>query len=260
MASRPVALWRSRRMVALLVNRDLRVRYSTSFLGYVWTILDPLLSALVYWFVFTVIFIRKGGESPYIVFLLAGLLPWTWASGAINASCKAMSGEAKLVRSSNVPREVWVVRVVLAKFVEFIFSLPVIVLFAIAFGASLHWQVIYFPLATAIMFLLLTGVALILAPATVLVTDLERVVKIVLRLLLYLSPVLYSVNDVPEQLQGLFMLNPFSGIIDLYRMAFFPNQFVGWTPVITATIISVTTFVIGLFVFRRLERPVLKEI
>ncbi|MTA66675.1 MAG: ABC transporter permease, partial [Actinobacteria bacterium] len=124
MSSRWVALWRSRGMIALLVNRDLRVRYSTSVLGYIWTILDPLLSALVYWFVFTVIFVRSGvGESPYIVFLLAGLLPWTWATSSIQECTRALTAEAKLVRSSNIPREVWVLRVVFSKFMEFLFSL-----------------------------------------------------------------------------------------------------------------------------------------
>ena len=105
MSSRWVALWRSRGMIALLVNRDLRVRYSTSVLGYLWTILDPLLSALVYWFVFTVIFVRAGvGESPYIVFLLAGLLPWTWATSSIWVSRKSIWPSSSRSTSMNSSR------------------------------------------------------------------------------------------------------------------------------------------------------------
>ena len=260
-SSRWVALWRSRGMIALLVNRDLRVRYSTSVLGYLWTILDPLLSALVYWFVFTVIFVRAGvGESPYIVFLLAGLLPWTWASSSIQECTRALTAEAKLVRSSNIPREVWVLRVVFSKFMEFLFSLPVIAAFAIFAGAKVSWYLLFLPLALLVQGLLLIGLGLILAPLTVLFTDLQRLVRIALRIMFYLSPIIYGITDVPEKFRTLYSLNPFSGIIDLIRASFFPDQFASWGPFITASAITLVVFALGIFVFRTVERAALKEI
>ena len=129
--ARPVALWNRRRAIKLLVTRDLKVRYASSTLGYLWSVLEPLLLAGIYWFIFTQIFTRTVGVEPYIVFLLAGLLPWTWFNGAVTDAARALHTEAKLVRSTNVPREVWVVRVVLSKGVEFLLSLPVLFLFAV---------------------------------------------------------------------------------------------------------------------------------
>ena len=113
------------RSLWLLTTRDLKVRYSTSFLGYVWSVLDPLVMAGIYFFVFTLVFQRSVGDDPYIVFLLSGLLPWMWFTGAISDSTVAFAREAKLIRSTTIPRTIWVARLVLSKGIEFAFSLPV---------------------------------------------------------------------------------------------------------------------------------------
>ena len=105
---------RYRRSLWLLTTRDLRVRYSTSALGYLWSILDPLVMAGIYWFVFTQVFHRPVGTEPYIVFLLAALLPWMWFNGAISDSTRAFLKDAKLVRSTMIPRTIWVNRIVLS--------------------------------------------------------------------------------------------------------------------------------------------------
>jgi ABC-2 type transport system permease protein len=104
-----------RRILRLLVRRDLKVRYAGSALGYLWSILDPLSMSLVYWFVFTEIFVRKVGYPPYILFLILGQLIWAWFIGGVNGTVKALRAQAQMVRSSNVPRELWVLRVVFSK-------------------------------------------------------------------------------------------------------------------------------------------------
>mgnify|MGYP003675366924 CR=1 FL=1 len=119
-----------RQSLWLLTSRDLRVRYSTSFLGYFWSVLEPLVMAVIYWFVFTQIVQRSIGAEPYIVFLLAGLLPWMWFNGAVGDATRAFIKDAKLVRSTRIPHTVWVTRIVLAKGIEFLASIPVIVVFA----------------------------------------------------------------------------------------------------------------------------------
>ncbi|SDF88624.1 ABC-2 type transport system permease protein [Blastococcus aurantiacus] len=257
--SRASALWRSRRIFALLVVRDLKVRYAGSALGWLWSVLDPLLMAVVYWFVFTTIFERTVGEEPYIVFLLAGLLPWTWFNGAVTDTARALRVDEKLVRSTSVQREVWVLRLVASKGLEFLLSLPVLAIFAVAFGADLHWQVVYAPLALVLQTVLLAGLGLLLSPLIVLVRDLERVVRIVLRLWFYVTPVIYGAVDIPEEYRAVFALNPLTGVFSLYRAAFFPDQVV-WSHVATAAVVSVLVLVVGWMVFARLERTVLKEI
>lgn len=252
------------RIMGLLIVRDLKVRYAGSLLGYVWTVLDPLLMALVYWFIFTEIFHRGGvGERPYIVFLLCGLLPWNWVNGALIDSAKALSQEAKLVRSSNLPREIWVVRVVASKFVEFLFSIPVLAIFMVVFHKGASWYVLTVPVAMALQAVLLLGLSLFLAPVSVLFTDVPRLVRIILRMLFYLSPVVYGLHSLPPVARRILTFNPLTGIFELYRAALFPETFErahAWPVVGVAAVISVLLLGFGLWVFRRLEGVVLKEI
>ena len=257
-------LWNSRRILTLLVTRDLKVKFADSVLGYVWSVLDPLMMAGVYWFVFTVLMERQLGEDPYIVFLLCAMLPWQWTNAVLRTSMRALSKDSKLVRSTNLPREIWVLRTVGSKFAEFAFAIPVLVFFAVVSKAEVSWHVVFVPLAMLIQAVLLTGAGLLLAPLAVLYGDVQRLMRIVMRLLFYFSPILYGVHDVQDRLGGvaadLYVLNPLAGIFDLYRASFFPDQWAGWGAVVVSAVFSVVVFALGVVVFRRLEGAVLKEI
>jgi len=251
---------RYRRSLWLLTTRDLKVRYSTSFLGYLWSILDPLAMSAIYWFVFTQVFQRGVGHEPYIVFLLAALLPWMWFNGAITDATRAFTREAKLIRSTTIPRTIWVARLVLSKGIEFVASIPVIVVFAIFTGATFHWEAIYVLLAVALQATLTLGIGLIVAPLVVFFRDLERAVKLVLRFLFYASPIIYGLDDLARiGLAFWGSLNPLAGIFSLYRAAFFPQQ-LDWFAVAVSTVMSVVALAIGVAVYRRTIRTVLKEI
>ena len=251
----------ARKILWLLVLRDLKLRYAGTVLGYLWTVIDPLAMAGVYWFVFTVIFgTRKVGEQPYLLFLIVGMLGWNWFAGSLSEGCRSLTGEAKIVRSSNVPREIWVLRTVVSKMIEFIFALPVIALIAVFFREPLSAYVLLFPVAMLVQGILIFGLVLILAPLTVIVTDIPRVVKIVLRIGIYLTPVLYAIENVPANLQWTAALNPMAGILSVYRLMFWPGSAAAWPVYAMAVVLSLVTLVVGLAVFRRLEGPVLKEI
>lgn len=266
MATVPVgALTTGGRVLGLLVTRDLKVRYASSVLGYAWTVLEPLMMSGVYFFVFSFIIQRDVGAEPYIVFLLAGMLPWRWAQGVIRESTHALTGEAKLVRSAGIRRELWVLRVVTSAFFEYLFALPVLIAFMIILQKGVSWTVVLdFPLAVLIEATLLLGIGMLLAPLTVLYRDMLRVIRPVLRVLFYFSPIIYSTKDVhdriPEAMSWLYGFNPFVGILDLYRKPIFPGQFSGWVVVAQAAAVAVCFLAVGVWVFRRLEGTVLKEI
>ena len=250
---------RYRRSLWLLTVRDLRVRYSTSVLGYLWSILDPLVMAGIYWFVFTQVFSRPVGVEPYIVFLLSALPPWMWFNGAVSDSTRAFLREAKLIRSTKIPRTIWVVRLVLSKGIEFVASIPVLALFAIATGAALHWEAVYFVVAIVMQALLTVGVGLIVAPLVIFFRDLERATKLALRFLFYASPIIYGVTDLPSQLHVVAGFNPLVGILSLYRAAFFPDQ-LDWLTIGLGAGVTLVILAVGILVFQRTERAVLKEI
>lgn len=243
----------------ILSARDLRVRYATSALGYLWSVLDPLVMSVIYWFVFTQVFQRGVGETPYIVFLMVALLPWVWFNSAVGDFTRAFSKDARLVRSTAIPRSIWVTRIILSKAIEFLCSLPVLVLFAVFAGASVGWGILLFPVGMLMQTVLLLGLGLLVAPLCVIWSDLERTTRLILRALFYASPVIYSVQDLPGVFTELAAFNPLSGIFILYRVGFFPDQWDGFTVAVGAAM-TVVFLGLGLFVFRRLEASVLKEL
>ncbi|MFT4236054.1 MAG: ABC transporter permease [Microbacterium sp.] len=242
----------------LLSSRDLRVRYATSWLGYLWSVLDPLVMTVIYWFVFTRVFHRVGPE-PYIVFLISAMLPWMWFKQSINDFTTAFSKDGKLVRSTNIPRSIWVNRIVLSKGIEFLCSIPVIVLFAVFGGAQVHWQLILFPVAIVLQGVLLVGMGLVLAPLCTLFSDLERTTKLILRALFYATPIIYSIDRLPGGFETAAAFNPLAGIVSLYRVGFFPEDW-NTLAVTVSAVMSVAILALGVFVFRRLEPAVLKEL
>jgi ABC-2 type transport system permease protein len=255
------SIFQQRSLLRLLVSRDLKVRYADSTLGYLWTIIDPLAMALIYWFVFSYIFHRRvAGESPYVLFLILGLLPWQWIASSVADASRAMSGEARIVRSASLPREVWVVRIVLSKMAEFIFATPVIIGFAIAFHKAPSSHAWLVPLAILLQFFFIMSLLLFLAPLTVLIDDLQRLVRIVMRMYMYLSPVIFGMSRVPDHLRSIMEFNPMVGILQLYRASIYPQEFVGWMAVGKSAGVTAVLFICGRVVFRRLQGTVLKEI
>lgn len=250
---------RYRHSLWLLTARDLRVRYSTSFLGYLWSVLDPLAMSAIYFFVFTVVFQRDVGFEPYIVFLISGLLPWMWLSGAVTDSTRAFIKEARLIRSVRVPPTIWVARLTLAKGIEFVAAIPVLALFAIFAGAEVSWQLVLFPLGIVLQAVLVLGIGLIVAPLVMFFRDLERAARLVLRFAFYATPIVYDLGDLPESLHTLGALNPMAGILSLYRAGFFPEA-LDWIAVGIAALIAGLVLGVGVLVFRGTIRPVLKEV
>ncbi|WP_298868682.1 ABC transporter permease [uncultured Microbacterium sp.] len=252
----------------LLSARDLKVRYATSMLGYLWSVLDPLVMSLIYLMVFTFFFKKDVGAEPYIVYLIAGLLPWVWFNTSVSDFTRAFRKDAKLVRSTSIPRSIWINRIVLSKGIEFLCSLPVLALFVIidmlvetdpARTAHIGWGLLLLPVAIIMQTVLLVGLGMLVAPLCVMFTDLERTTALILRALFYATPVIYSVQNLPEPFQSILSFNPLTGIFMLYRAAFFP-ELVELGPVLISTGMCAAFLALGVWTFRTLERPVLKEL
>lgn len=257
-------LIRTRAVLWILIRRDLKVRYADAVLGYVWSVLEPLLMGAIYWFVFTKIFERKIGGEPYIIFLLAAMLPWMWFSSGLTEGAKALRSQRRLVASTPLPRQIWVFRSVGAKGMEFLFSIPVFIIFTFIFPVEVNRYVWLVPLGVLIQLLLLLGIGFLLAPMMMLFRDLEPLIRVVTRMLFYASPVIYGINDIvqrgiPESLQSVYRWNPLAGIIECYRAGFFPGE-VRWDAIAIAAGVSLVVLAIGWKVFMRLESRVLKEI
>ncbi|TDQ51912.1 ABC transporter permease [Actinorugispora endophytica] len=276
MASRALSVWQNRKVVGLLVRRDLKVKYQNSILGYAWSMLEPLAMACVYYFVFGVLFAATGGarsapggpDAPggYALFLLSGLLPWMWFSTALSDAPKALITHAKLITTMKVPREIFPLAIVQTKFVEYLLTWPILLIFVFSLGGQTGWNVLWLPLAVLIQFAFTLGVTLLLSSINVLLRDVERIVRILNRVLFYATPIIYPISKVmevggiPDWFKTVYELNPLVGIFQLHHAVWYPSE----APdaiTLSATIGgAILVLVIGYFTFRRLESAVLKEL
>lgn len=258
MITRLRAVAERHRVLWLLVVRDLKLKYEGAALGYLWSVLEPLLLAGVYWFV-----LHKIARLPienYPLFIIAGILPWMWVNGAVAESTRALSSQARLVTTTRLPREIWVLRLSGSKLVEFLLSLPVLVLFVLVSAQAPSRYLWLLPLVVVVQTLLLTGVALLMSAVSVIVADARRLVRVALRVTFYVSPVLYPATFVPDPARWLYDLNPLVGLLETYRAVWFPDSYPGLHVLAISAVAALAVLAAGWAVFTRLEPAVLKEL
>jgi ABC-2 type transport system permease protein len=253
------ALWDHRQVLRMMVLRDLQRQYTKFRLGYLWTIIEPLGMSIVLWFVFSMLLgPRKLGLQPYLLFLSIAILPWWWFTKGIAQMARVFQKNRAQLRVSLLPTELWMLRVLLVTMMEFILSLPVIL---VAMILTRDWPgplIVLFPVAIALQFVLMYGLGLLIASYAVVIPDLARIVRIVMRALFYLTPVLYSISNIPERIRPYAALNPLVAPLGLYRVAWWPEEHESFLHYGVSLTLCLVIFVVGYAVFRRLEPRILK--
>jgi lipopolysaccharide transport system permease protein len=212
-------LVRHRSLVLALLVRELKVRYRGSILGFVWTFLNPLLLMAVYALVFR--YYMRIAVPNYALFLLAGLLPWTWFASSLADGTNAIVGGSSLVTKSLFPTEILPTVVVLSNMVNFALSIPLLAFAGWAYGVSfspLAWLCLVPVMALQCVFTL--GLVLSLSALNVHYRDVQHVVANLLLLWFFLTPIVYPASQVPERLHPLLWMNPVALFTEIYRDIF----------------------------------------
>lgn len=244
----------------MLAVRDLQRNYRKYRLGYVWTLLEPLGMSVVLWFVFSELLgARKLGLQPYVLFLTIAILPWWWFTKAVGASTRVFRRHPGQLEISVLPTQLWVMRVQIVQLLEFLISLPVLLLAVLVTRAWPGPLFLLFPVGILAEFVLLYGLGLLLSSLAVVMPDLERLTRIAMRALFYLTPVLYSISNIPEKVQPFAALNPMVGVLGLYRIGFWPEEIESASHYGLSLGVATVLVVAGIVVFRRLEGRILKE-
>jgi lipopolysaccharide transport system permease protein len=208
-----------RALVTALLVRQLKLRYRGSVLGFVWTFLNPLLLMAVYALVFS--FYMRIAVPHYALFLLAGLLPWTWFSSSLGEGTNAIVGGSSLVTKSLFPTEILPAVVVLSNMVNFLLSIPLLLLAGWLYGVSpspLSWVFLVPVIALQCGFTL--GLVLALAAFNVHYRDVQHIVANFLLLWFFLTPIVYPATQVPTEMRALLWANPLALFIEAYQAVF----------------------------------------
>lgn len=246
-------IWDYRTMISSLVKRDLRGRYKGSVLGFLWTFLNPLLQLIVYTFVFSVI--MRAGIEDYYLFLFVALVPWTFFSTSVGGGAGCITSQQNLVNKIYFPREVLPVSYVLSQLINMLLSFIVVAAVLIISGKGINLAVWwYLPIIILQETLLAFGLTLLVSGVTVYFRDMQFLLNIVLMAWQFLSPVMYSVDMVPEQFRGIFNLNPMTPIIVAYRDVLYYKQAPELRTFILGTFMGIVMLIIGWVSFGKLKK------
>lgn len=252
-------LYNYRQMMYSLVQRDLRGRYKGSVLGFLWTFLNPLLQLGVYTLVFS--YILRAGIEDFYLFLFVALVPWLFFATCLQGGASCILAQQDMVKKIYFPREVLPVSFVVSQFINMLLTFIVIFAVLILSGHGINIQaVVYLPIIMIVEFVLALGITMLVSSLTVYFRDLEYILGIVTMAWMYLTPVLYSSDMVPEQLRTFFMLNPMTSIILAYRDILYYKQVPELSTLIQATVLGVVVLIAGVFVFSKLKRNFVEEL
>jgi ABC-2 type transport system permease protein len=247
-------------LIKTLVSRDLKARYRNSVLGYAWTWLEPLMMMLIFIIIFDVLL--KSGVEHFPVYLLIGLVPWTFFSNTLSASVGSITGNAGLIKRVYYPREIFPLTLILTHGVNMALSFLVLIPVILVFGVSITAKILLLPILTMLLFFFTFGLGLILATLNVFMRDIKHMVPLVIRVWFFATPIFYAVESrVPERVLDIYMiLNPMAVILTLFRVAF-----MNYTPpkplqIVVTSIICVLVFLVGYIFFKKNEDLMVKRI
>jgi len=221
--------WDNRYRLFRLANYDLKRQTRGTVLGWFWNILNPALQILVYWFVFAVGFraTRPSGEYPFLIWLIVGIIPWFYMSAALTTGTRSILNYSGILTRMCIPLSIVPVKAVLTEFMGHIWSMAVVLALFLASGHRLVWgsiNILYFAFASLFF---LIGFALFASAITVLFRDFEKIMASMVRLLLFVSPVMWTPEGLDHRLIFVLRLNPFAYLIEGYR-----NSILYGTPLI----------------------------
>lgn len=240
-----------------LVVRDLKVRYKHSVLGFFWSLLNPLLLMAVFTFVFTQLLPSGQAKPAFPIFFLAALLPWQWFANSVTGTLGSIVNSGHLIKKVYFPRELLPVSVVLSNMVNYLLSIPALLLFMAFLRPVFNAHLLWLPLLIVTQALLLIGVGFFLSALNVFFRDTSVLVEVGLNAWFFLTPIIYDAKDVAGQFANLmYYLNPLASIIANYRDVFYYNSAASPDPwfMLRNLIECFIIFVLGYLFFMRFSR------
>lgn len=240
------------------VKKDIRGKYKGSFLGVLWSFINPLLSVVVYAIVFH--YIMRFQIDNYLIYLIAGIIPWTFFTASINSGMNSILFNANIIKKVYFPREILPISSVTSGLVNFLISCVIILIFAIFSGVGIGYSILFLPIVVLIQYIFTLGIVFILSAVEIYVKDIEHIVNFVISMLFYVTPILYTPNYVPEKMRFILKLNPMAYIIEAYHDIFYYKNIPNFMNMGIIFCISIVIFVIGHKIFRKLQKGFAEEV
>jgi lipopolysaccharide transport system permease protein len=246
-------LWLYRELLVFLAWRDITVRYKQTILGGLWAILQPVIGTVVFGVLFTKVAHINTDQTPYPLFVYSGLVPWTFFANSLAIASNSLIGSGQMISKTYFPRLLIPLGTVLALVLDMLIGFALMAVLLPCYQWHLTLALLWLPIFIVGSFLVASGIGLILSALNVRFRDIKYVVPFFIQMTFFVTPVVYPAIYLPPKFQILLGLNPLAGMVEGMRHALLGTP-VSWALVCSSTVVGSLLFVLGLFVFRRMER------
>lgn len=251
-------LYNYREFLKTSIKKEFRGKYKKSFLGVLWSFLNPLFQLLIYALVFP--FILKNNIDNYTVFLIVALFPWNFFNLTVIQSTASIVTNGGIIKKVYFPREILPLATATSNLINFFITGVIIIAALLISGIGLTSSIFVLPFIVLIQYIFQLGLSFILSSITVYVRDVEYLITVLMMLMFYLSPIVYSADMIPDRFLPFFKLNPMFHIIKYYRDILYYQQIPSAYSMISLLIICLVFLVVGYLIFKKLERKFAEEL
>lgn len=251
-------IYNYRELLKSNTKKEVRGRYKHSFLGVLWSFLNPLLQLLVYSVVFGALL--ASGDDTYYIYICVGLIPWTFFTTTIIQGTLCIVTNGNIVQKVYFPREILPISTVISGAINFLISTIIILAFVLFSGLGITKLILLYPIVLLIQCVLLLGINFIASAVTVYVRDLEHIVSVFLMAAFYATPIVYKLEQLPAHLRIIMQLNPMTYIINAYRDIFYYQQMPNMQHLGILFAISLVLLIVGYFAFKKMQKGFAEEL
>lgn len=251
-------LYNYRELLKTNIKKEIRGKYKGSWLGVLWTFLNPLLMLAVYSFVFP--YILRVDVDNYTIFMIVALIPWNFFTTAIQSGTGSVVANGNILKKVYFPREIIPISITTSQLVNFLITCIIMAIFIICSGVGFSIHVLLFPVLVLIQYIITLAFTFILSALTVFVRDIDHFVSIVLMLGFYATPIVYQASMLPVKFQTFLKINPMAQLIEAYRAILYYHKMPDMNMLITWGLISVTLLILGYMIFKKLEKSFVEEL
>ena len=251
-------LYNYREFLKTSIKKEFRGKYKKSFLGVLWSFLNPLFQLLIYALVFP--FILRVDVENYTMFLIVALIPWTFFNSTVIQSAASIVTNGGIIKKVYFPREILPISVVTSNLLNFIITGIIVIVALFISGIGVGTSILILPLVMLIQYILQLGIAFIFSSITVFVRDVEYIVNIFMMLMFYLCPIVYSADMIPNNVLPLFKLNPMFHIISFYREILYYKNVPNIQNILILLVISIVILIFGYLIFDKCKKKFAEEL
>ncbi len=258
MISRIKEIMEYKELLQNLTVKELKLKYKNSVLGFLWSFLNPLLMLVIYTFAFK--YVLRMQVENFSVFLLAGMLPWTFFQTSVMGSTNSLVSNAGLIKKVYFPREIMPLSLIFSNFVNFLITFLILFAAVLAFKIKIGFAILLLPVILILLLLITIGISLGLSALNVLYRDVAHFVEIIFMAWFYATPVVYSFDLIPEAVRPLILLNPMTLVVQSVRDVVIYNKVPPVGYLLGMFVMAVIFILIGYMIFKRIERGIAEAI